>query len=98
MKKWMIVAMAVVLAIAAVSVTAYSLEHRHVKTLQRQVGEQSEVIDSLLRRRQTCIDVDLYVTDKSRNYVYGRYNKGTITMPQERKYILEIDSTSMVLR
>jgi len=41
------------------------------------------------------MDVDLYVTDKSVNKIYGRYNKGTITMPQERKYILEVDSVNM---
>ena len=76
----------------AVLSVLYAESNRHVRTLKAQVMEQSAIIDSLLKRRMTLLDVELYVTDKSRNVIYGRYNKGTITMPQERKYILEVDS------
>jgi hypothetical protein len=34
----------------------------------------------------------------SRNVIYGRYNRGTITMPQERRYILEVDSSTLVVK
>jgi hypothetical protein len=84
-------------SIAVMSVL-YAESHRHVKTLKAQVTEQSAIIDSLLKRRMTLLDVELYVTDKSRNIVYGRNNKGTITMPQERKYILEVDSANVRIK
>ncbi len=85
-------------ALAALAATAAFLEHSHRKSLQRQVAEQSAVIDSLLSRDRPLLDVQLHVTDRSRNVIYGRYNKGTITMPQERRYILEVDSSTLVLR
>ena len=96
MKTWIKI-LIVAVAVAAVCVLGvlYAESHRHVKTLKAQVTEQSAIIDSLLKRRMTLLDVELYVTDKSRNIVYGRNNKGTITMPQERKYILEVDSVNV---
>jgi hypothetical protein len=96
MKTWLKIVIAALMCtgIAVMSVL-YAESHKHVKTLKAQVKEQSAIIDSLLKRRMTLLDVELYVTDKSRNIVYGRNNKGTITMPQERKYILEVDSISV---
>ena len=38
------------------------------------------------------MDVKLYVTDRSKNNIYGRYNKGTITIPTVKTYKLEVDS------
>lgn len=72
-----------------------SLQHREVKTLRKQVEEQSAVIDSLLARRMTVFDVELHVTDRSRLNVYGRYNKGTISVPAEKTYRLELDSVKI---
>lgn len=96
MKTWIKILIVAVLASAVcVMSVLYAESHKHVKTLKAQVTEQSAIIDSLLKRRMTLLDVELYVTDKSRNVIYGRYNKGTITMPQERKYILEVDSISV---
>lgn len=96
MKTWLKILIAAVLASAVcVMSVLYAESHKHVKSLKAQVTEQSAIIDSLLKRRMTLMDVDLYVTDKSVNKIYGRYNKGTITMPQERKYILEVDSVNM---
>jgi len=85
-------------ALAALAATAAFLEHSHRKSLQKQVAEQSAVIDSLLSRERPLLDVQLHVTDRSRNVIYGRYNKGTISMPQERRYILEVDSSTLTLR
>ncbi len=83
------------LAATAVASTAAALEGNHRRSLAKQVKEQSAVIDSLLSRDQPLLDVKLYVTDRSVNKIYGRYNKGTISMPQERRYILEVDSVNM---
>ncbi len=96
MKTWLKIVIAALLCtgIAVMSVL-YAESRKHVKTLKAQVREQSAVIDSLLKRRMTVFDVQLHVQAKSRNTIYGRYNKGTITMPQERKYILEVDSVNV---
>lgn len=95
MKRWSWILMAVMTVVTALAVTVASLEGSHRRSLAKQVKEQSVIIDSLLKRRMTVFDVQLHVTDKSVNKIYGRYNKGTISMPQERKYILEVDSVSM---
>ena len=90
MWKWIV--WVVLAAATAVASTAAALEGNHRRSLEKQVKEQSAVIDSLLGRDQPLMDVKLYVTDRSRNIIYGRYNKGSIFMPQERRYILEVDS------
>lgn len=82
--------------ITALAVTVASLEGSHRRSLAKQVKEQSAIIDSLLKRDLPLFDVQLYVTDKSVNKIYGRYNKGTISMPQERRYILEVDSVNVM--
>jgi hypothetical protein len=96
MKKWSWIIMAVMAVVTALSVTVASLEGSHRRSLAKQVKEQSVVIDSLLKRDRPLFDVQLYVTDKSVNKIYGRYNKGTISMPQERRYILEVDSVNVM--
>ncbi len=98
LKKWIWIVWAVLAAATAVSTTTATLEGSHRRSLAKQVKEQSAVIDSLLGRNQPLLDVKLYVTDKSRNVIYGRYNKGTISMPQERRYILEVDSVNMRIK
>lgn len=91
--------------VVLVFVTANVLLNCMNRNLQKQINEQTEiitrqgaVIDSLLQRREKFIDVQLYVTDKSNNKIYGRYNKGTIAMPQEKVYRLEIDSTDFKIK
>ena len=96
MKKWSWILMAVMAVVTALAVTVASLEGSHRRSLAKQVKEQSAVIDSLLKRDLPLFDVQLYVTDKSVNKIYGRYNKGTISMPQERRYILEVDSVNVM--
>lgn len=96
MKKWTWIVWAVLAAATAVATTTATLEGSHRRSLAGQVKEQSVVIDSLLKRDRPLFDVQLYVTDKSVNKIYGRYNKGTISMPQERRYILEVDSVNVL--
>lgn len=90
----------------AVGALAFSLSMKiqQCNNLQDRVKEQSTVIkknqstiDSLLKRDK-FIDVELNVTDKSHANIYGRYNKGTITLPNEKVYILKIDSTNVTMR
>lgn len=90
--------MAVLVLAAATAGSAAIAQHRHIKSLKRQVADQTVFIDSLLKRRMTVMDVRLNVTDKSRNTIYGRYNKGTITIPTQKTYMLELDSVSMRVR
>lgn len=98
MKKWIWIVWAVLAAATAVAITVAALEGNHRRSLARQVKEQSVVIDSLLSRDRPLMDVNLYVTDRSRNTIYGRYNRGYINMPQERRYILEVDSVNTTLK
>lgn len=98
MKKWIWIVWAVLAAATAVSTTTATLEGNHRRSLARQVKEQSVVIDSLLSRDRPLMDVNLYVTDRSRNTIYGRYNRGYINMPQERRYILVVDSANTTLK
>lgn len=94
--KWIIYGAAIL--VTAVSLTLGIAEGAHRRSLQKQLKEQSVIIDSLLCRPKALMDVQLYVTDRSVNKIYGRYNKGFITMPQERRYILEVDSTNVLIR
>lgn len=82
----------------AVSLTFAITTRQHCMTLKKEVKNQQTIIDSLLVKPNAMIDCKLYVTDKSVNKINGRYNKGTITMPQERRYILLIDSTKIGVR
>ena len=98
MKKWIWIVWAVLAAATAVSTTTATLEGSHRRSLAKQVKEQSVVIDSLLARDLPLLDVKLYVTDRSVNKIYGRYNRGYINMPQERRYILVVDSANTTLK
>lgn len=99
MKKWIKVISYAVIAVAlATTITVAALQGRHLKDVRMQVSEQSRVIDSLLTIRRTFMDVELNVTDKSSNKIYGSHNKGSITMPQVRTYRLVIDSTNVKVR
>lgn len=98
LKMWKWIVWVVLAAVTAVATTAGVLEGNHRRSLEKQVKEQSAVIDSLLSRDRPLLDVKLYVTDRSVNKIYGRYNKGNIAMPQERRYILEVDSMNMRIK
>lgn len=94
--KWVV--LAVLLCLIAILLTTAIGQRKHIKSLSNHVREQGVVIDSLLSRRMTVMDVELYVTDKSKNTIYGRYNKGTISMPQEKTYKLEVDSVAIAIK
>ncbi|MBQ9435474.1 MAG: hypothetical protein IJU33_05035 [Bacteroidales bacterium] len=95
MKKWTWILMAVLAVITSLAITIATLEGAHRRSLAKQVKEQSVVIDSLLKRKPAMMDVKLYVTDRSKNNIYGRYNKGTITIPTVKTYKLEVDSLAI---
>lgn len=40
----------------------------------------------------------LHVRDQSKFTIYGKYNKGTINVPNERTYTLEVDSINMKIK
>lgn len=82
----------------AVSFTLAVTTTGHNRSLKRQVQEQSRTIDSLLTIQRQSLNIQLYVTDKSTNKIYGRYNRGTIQMPSEKVYLLEIDSAQFGLK
>lgn len=94
--KWVV--LAVLLAIIAVLSVSVAKDRKHIKALNYQVKEQSAIIDSLLNRQSVVFDVSLNVQDKTRLTVNGKGNSGTINVPQEKVYVLEIDSTNISLR
>ncbi|MDR1627648.1 MAG: hypothetical protein LBR79_02600 [Oscillospiraceae bacterium] len=97
MKIWIKIAIYALLAAAIITLSGLYFEScKHVSSLKFQVKEQTHIIDSLLARRMTLFDVKLQVTDK--NIIHGRYNKGTINMPQERTYTLSIDSMNIKIK
>ena len=106
MKQWIKTAIGVAAivcamgAAATITVLSHKLKSKAeiCAELKQRTEEQSRVIDSLLNRRDKFIDVQLHVTDKSRFAIYGRYNKGTINVPNERRYELTIDSTNVTIR
>ena len=97
-KLWKIIIYVAVAAIIFVMIAVIAGQRRHVVTLKNQVAEQSLIIDSLLKRKTYSFDVKLNVTDRSNNKIYGRYNKGTIEMPSVKTYLLEIDSTNIIIK
>ena len=99
MKTWIKIIIYAIVAVAIATLTATTIgQARHIKSLKAQVEEQHVIIDSLLKRRMTVIDCQLHVTDKSRFAIYGRYNKGTINVPNDRTYTLQIDSMNITLK
>ena len=99
MRTWIkVVVAALLIAACAVLAVALAGSRRQAETLAAQVAEQHQVIDSLLARRMTVMDVRMHVTDRSTSKVYGRYNRGTITLETEKRYVLEVDSTNVRIR
>lgn len=93
MKLWLkILLYAIVAATIAILSVAYTANRRHLIDIRVQVAHQSAIIDSLLARRMTVVDAQMYVTDKSKNTIYGKYNEGVIQMPSVKEYKLDVDS------
>ena len=91
-------ALAVVSALYHGSEKRNKSQQKHIVSLETQISEQTVIIDSLLKRKTYSFDVRLSVTDRSRNIVYGKYNKGSISVPQDKTYQLKIDSTSVYIK
>ena len=68
-----------------------------IEELKASVEFQRRTIDSLLNLppaeiNELTVELHLDVTDRSRLTVNGKGNSGTITVPTERKYTVEVDS------
>lgn len=91
--KW-IIKFVLAVGLTVSGVTSFVL-CRQVRQLEDRCEEQSVVIDSLLARRMTFMDVSLHVEDRSKFAIYGKYNKGQITVPSARTYTLSVDSVNV---
>lgn len=89
---------AVLVGLIAVLSVSVAKDRKHIKSLQTQVLEQKTIIDSLLNKESIVFDVQLNVTDKTRLVVNGKGNSGTINVPSEKTYVLEVDSTNISMR
>lgn len=85
----------VLAAIIGILTVAFILTQQQVKQQAERIERQDIVIDSLLARRMHVVDIHMQVTDKSKNNIYGRYNKGTIMIPTQKTYMLDIDSLNI---
>lgn len=98
----------IIIGILIAGVTATSIgwgtTHKQSKERLETIEFQRVTIDSLLalppaESNELTIELKMDVTDKSHLTVNGKGNSGTINVPTERKYTIEIDSTSFnVLR
>lgn len=94
--KWVkIIAICVLSILFAVLLTISIQQRKHIKVVEKVVKDQQVVIDSLLTVKRNSVTIQLNVTDKSVNKVYGRYNKGTIEMPSTKSYTLDVDSVKL---
>ena len=91
-KVFKIVKDVVFVAVIVILSVAVSGLIKHNATLKSQVKSQSEIIDSLLNRKEIVVNVSLNVTDKSTHKIQGKKNSGTINMPQENTYTIKLDS------
>jgi hypothetical protein len=104
MKKYFlrIVSYVILAAVIAVLFVLYTGSLKQNKILRAHDAEKSVIIkdqqatiDSLLKFKTYVFDVKLNVTDKSKNNVDGRYNKGTIEMPSVKTYTLDLEGAEI---
>lgn len=99
MKLWIKLIIYGVLTLTIVTLTTISISQRkHLSTLKQTVNNQQMVIDSLLNRHSITFEVELNVTDKTKLTVNAKGNNGTVNVPTEKIYVLEIDSTNISLK
>lgn len=62
------------------------------------IEKQNSIIDSLVNHpaKSVRMEVKMDLTDKSKFEINGKNNSGTINVPNERKYILEIEYDSII--
>ena len=85
----------VLVGIIGILTVGFVLTQKQTKVQLDRIEQQDKIIDSLLARRMHVVDIHMQVTDKSKNNIYGRYNKGTITIPTQKTYTLDIDSLNI---
>lgn len=93
-----IIVIAIVLIALGVASTGWITGMQINRKQSARIEEQAKVIDSLLNLPPTIsVSARMDVTDKSKIDVNGKNNQGTINVPTERVYVLElqIDSTKM---
>lgn len=97
-KVFLIVVGILIAAITATSI-GWGTTHKQSKERKETIEFQRHTIDSLLalppvESNEIRIELKMDVTDKSHLTVNGKGNSGTISVPQERRYVVEIDSAS----
>ena len=90
-KYWIIGILAAGLITASVG---WGLTAKNARNLKQQTVQQTEIIDSLLKRRMNVFDVKMNVTDNTKTTVYGKKQSGNITIPAVKEYRLILDSCS----
>jgi len=72
--------------------------HKTKKEYFSLIEKQSATIDSLVNHpaKSVRMEVKMDLTDKSKFEINGKNNSGTINVPNERKYILEIEYDSII--
>lgn len=90
MKKIIIILSAIVLGLSI----WVGLNERHIHTLKTTITTQQQTIDSLLQLKPT-LEVHLAVTDRSTLKVNAAKNSGSVIVPSEKHYVVEIDSVSI---
>lgn len=85
----------VLVGIIGILTVGFVLTQKQAKVQLDRIEQQDKIIDSLLARRMHIVDIHMQVTDRSKNNIYGRYNKGTITIPTQKTYTLDIDSLNI---
>lgn len=67
---------------------------RHSQVLHKTITTQQQTIDSLLQLKP-ALEVHLAVTDRSTLKVNAAKNSGSVIVPSEKHYVVEIDSVSI---
>lgn len=99
MKKKIIIAIIIAVLTGCNVFTGYEW-HKSFKTNKEYfnlIEKQSATIDSLVNNPATSIklDVSMQLTDKSKFEISAKNNQGTISIPNERKYLLEVQLDSV---
>lgn len=102
MKKKLIIAIIIAVLTGCNVFTGYEWHktNREKRAFFSLIENQNSTIDSLVNNPAKClkIDVKMDLTDKSKFEINGKNNSGTINVPNEKTYILEVqyDSVSIL--
>lgn len=98
-KYWLLIICVLVLALVGEAI-GWNISQNRSRERMATVEFQRETIDSLLalppaETQNIILELYMAVTDKSKVDVNGKGNSGTINVPTDRKYVVEVDSTSL---